>query len=266
MPLCSKKTSQSYPPPFTITNRLARSDFPEQDLGEAPNTFLNDLESIEEYFEQGYLDDPNRDLCLTVDKNQFIRSAAQVVTSIMKGIRSTFPLDDSPQFLRALGPDELESFKVFAEAVGSLNCYLTDPTALNPERWQQCLRCLQVAHVSVTEDDWWAHFQTANQNAAAARQTILNATVRNFSAEALRRVDADRARAWDQIVTRVVTANPPPFDADPRVLKWIEREATRLHTDAEKRAFARAEQKAQIIHEQQKAVIQSRLEADLVLL
>jgi hypothetical protein len=42
------------PAPFTITNRLNKSDFPEQEPEEAPNTFLNDLESIEEYFEQGY--------------------------------------------------------------------------------------------------------------------------------------------------------------------------------------------------------------------
>ena len=189
------------PPPFNITNPLKKSDFPEQAPGEASNTFLNDLESLEEYFEQGYLEDSDRDLCLTIDRNQFIRGAAQVVAAIMKGIRSTFPLDDSPQFLRALGPDELESFKTFAEAVSSLNRYLTDPAALNPERWQQCLRCLQVAHVSITEDDWWAHFQTANQNAAAARQTILNTTIRNFSTEALHCVDADRTRAWDQIVT-----------------------------------------------------------------
>jgi len=254
------------PPPFTITNRLTRSDFPEQDPDEAPNTFLSDLESIEEYFEQGYFDDPDRDLCLTLDKNQFIRGTAQTMAAIMKGICSTFPLNDSPSFLCTLGPDELASFKVLAKAVGSLNHYLTNPTALNPERWQQCLCCLQVAHVSITEDDWWAHFQTANQNAAAARQMILNTTIRNFSAEALRRVDADRARAWDQIVTWVVTANPPPFDADPRVLEWIECEATRLCTNAEKWAFTRAEQKAQIIHEQQKAVIQSHLEADLTLL
>jgi hypothetical protein len=51
------------------------------------------------------------------------------------------------------------------------------------------------------EDDWWAHFQTANQNAAATRQTILNTTVQNFSTEALCHVDANHARAWDQIVT-----------------------------------------------------------------
>jgi hypothetical protein len=207
------------PPPFTITNCLNKSDFLEQAPNDAHNTFLNNLKSLKEYFKQGYYDTPNRDLCLIIDKSQFICGAAQVLAAIMQGIRSTFPLDDSPQFLRALGPDELESFKVLAKVVGSLNHYFSDPTALNPEHWQQCLRCLQVAHISITEDDWWAHFQTANQNAAAARQMILNTTVQNFSTEALRHVDADHARAWDQIVTQVITANPPPFNADPRVLE-----------------------------------------------
>ena len=94
-----------------------------------------------------------------------------------------------------------------------------------------------MAHVSITEDDWWAHFQTVNQNATATRQMILNTTIRNFLAEALHHVDADCARAWDQIVTWVVTTNPPPFNADPRVLEWIEREATCLRTDTEKQAF-----------------------------
>jgi hypothetical protein len=141
-----------------------------------------------------------------------------------------------------------------------------NPLAQNPERWQQCLRCLQVAHISITEDDWWAHFQTANQNTTATRQTILNTTIRNFSTKALWRVDANRARAWDQIISLVISTNPLPFDADPHITEWIECEAACLRTNAEKHAFACAKQKAVVLHEQQKAIIQSCLEADLTLL
>jgi hypothetical protein len=39
------------PPPFTITNRLNKSDFPEQAPDDAHNTFLNNLKSLKEYFE-----------------------------------------------------------------------------------------------------------------------------------------------------------------------------------------------------------------------
>jgi hypothetical protein len=91
----------------------------------------------------------------------------------------------------------------------ALNRYLTNPTAQNPSHWLQCLRCLQVAHISVTEDNWWAHFTTANQHAATMRITILNTTIHNFSTKALHHVDMVHIKAWDQIVTWVITANPP---------------------------------------------------------
>jgi hypothetical protein len=238
------------PPPFTVPNPLLPSDFPEETKDDGHSTFLSNLQSLVDYFEQGYNNDPDRDIGLTVSSSQFIRGATQLVAAIMAGIRSTFPLAKSPQFLRQLGPNELKSLKIFTEAVGSLNRYLTDPTAQDPSGWQQCLRCLKVAHVSITEDDWWAHFATANQHAATARASILNATIRNFSQEALLRVDKERERAWDEIVSRTVSANPPPFDADPRILEWINREARRLKGDTEARALHKAEQQAMTLFEQ----------------
>jgi ElaB/YqjD/DUF883 family membrane-anchored ribosome-binding protein len=120
--------------------------------------------------------------------------------------------------------------------------------------------------VSITKDDWWAHFHTANQHTATARTTILNNTIRNFSMEVLHCVDADSGRAWDQIVTQVVTSNPPSFITDPRISKWIECKAMALRQEAEQCTFICTEQKAQVLHDQQKAIIQSCLESDLVLL
>jgi hypothetical protein len=264
-PLLQEDLTQ-LPPPFTITNPLRPSDFPEKDEDDGHSTFLSDLESLIDYFAQGYNDDPDRDIGLTITSSQFIRGAAQIVAAIMAGIRSTFPLSDSPQFLCQLGPDELESLKTFAEAVGSLNKYLTDPTAQTPNSWQQCLRCLKVAHATITEDDWWAYYSTANQHAAAARSSILNATIRSFSQEALLRVDKEREWAWDEIVSRTVSANPPPFDADPHILEWIDREACHLKGDAEARALHKAKQQATTLFEQQKAIIKACLEEDLTLL
>jgi hypothetical protein len=264
-PLLQEDPSQ-LPPPFTITNPLHTSDFPEESGDDGHSTFLPDLESLVDYFAQGYNDDPDRDIGLTVTSSQFIRGAAQLVAAIMAGIRNTFPFSDTPQFLHQLGPDELESLKILGEAVGSLNKFFTDPAAQTPNSWQQCLRCLKVAHTTITEDDWWAHYSTANQHAAAARSSILNATIRSFSQEALLRIDKERERAWDEIVSRTVSANPPPFDADPRILEWIDREARHLKGDAEARALHKAEQQATILFEQQKAIIKACLEEDLTLL
>jgi len=61
------------PPPFNITNPLNKSDFLEHnDNDKAHNSFLNNLISLEEYFEQGYSEKPNRNLALTINRSQFI--------------------------------------------------------------------------------------------------------------------------------------------------------------------------------------------------
>jgi hypothetical protein len=183
------------PPPFTITKPLHSLDFLEEGEDDTHDSFLAELESLVKYFEQGYNDDPNRDLSLTITSFQFIHGATQLIATIMASICTTFPLVDIPQFLRWLGPDELESLKVLAEAVGSLNKYLTDPTAQTPNSWQQCLRCLKVAHVLITEDDWWAHYTTTNQHAAIARTSILNTTIQSFLQEALLLINKECTRA-----------------------------------------------------------------------
>jgi hypothetical protein len=87
------------PPPFIITKPLHMSDFPKKDEDDTHNSFLTELEFLIEYFEQGYNDAPERDLALTIMSSQFIRRATQLITAIMAGIRITFPLSDSPQFL-----------------------------------------------------------------------------------------------------------------------------------------------------------------------
>jgi hypothetical protein len=73
--------------------------------------------------------------------------------------------------------------------------------------------------------------------------------IRNFSSEALHCVDAKQNRAWDQIVTRVITSNPPPFDTDPQITEWIERKAIVLQHEAERCTITRTEQKVAILHE-----------------
>jgi hypothetical protein len=87
------------PPPFTINNPLLPSDFLEETKDDSHSTFLSDLQSLVDYFEQGYNDDLDRDIGLTVSSSQFIRGVVQLVAAIMAGICSTFPLADSPQFL-----------------------------------------------------------------------------------------------------------------------------------------------------------------------
>jgi len=47
------------PPPFSISKPLHSLDFPEETEDDGHNTFLSDLESLVNYFEQGYNNDPD---------------------------------------------------------------------------------------------------------------------------------------------------------------------------------------------------------------
>jgi hypothetical protein len=258
-PLLTEDLS-TLPPPFTVEVPLTEADF-------TPDcSFPNDLDNIINFFSAGYDNGPDADRDETLTSSQFIWAAAELLASIMKGIRTTFPLSDTPAFLRSLGPDDLEGLRVFTAATAALNRYLTDPSAQNPSRWQQCLRCLQVCKITITKDDWWAEMATANQHAAAVRGTLLNRSIREFSNRALERANAERDRAWDHIVNLVVSGNPPPIDADPRITEWIEREAKRLHADMEARALSLAEDCAKVLHDQQCAVVRAHLNDDLNLL
>ena len=79
-------------------------------------------------------------------------------------------------------------------------------------------------------------------------------------------MDKERERAWDKIVSRTVSANPPPYDTDSCILEWIDREARRLKGDTEACALHKAKQQATVLFKQQKAIIKARLKEDLTLL
>jgi hypothetical protein len=133
-PLLAEDLS-TLPPPFHITNPLKGPDFAN---GE-DNDFLIYLNAVIDTLADSINDNPNVDINTSLSRAQFLHGAAQLLAAITEGIRTSFPLEDTPNFLRSLGPDELAGLKVLAEATASLNKYFTDPTAQSPDRWQQCL-------------------------------------------------------------------------------------------------------------------------------
>jgi hypothetical protein len=127
-PLLTEDLS-TLPPPFTVEVPLMEADFT------LDCSFPNDLDNIINFFSAGYDNRPNTDRDKTLTSSQFIWAAAELLASIMKGIRTIFPLSNTPAFLRSLGLDDLEGLCIFTAATAALNCYLTDPSAQNPSRW-----------------------------------------------------------------------------------------------------------------------------------
>jgi hypothetical protein len=61
-----------------------------------------------------------------LNKEQWLRASAQIMPAIQHSLYNSFPLDNIPNFIAFLSPDENSTNKVFGEAVGALNFFLTD--------------------------------------------------------------------------------------------------------------------------------------------
>src|SRR5260221_13729214 len=65
-------------------------------------------------------------------------------------------------------------------------------------------------------------------NAHTAKLTIFNKAIRDFSKEISDWMDAQRSIALDAATLSVTSPDPPPFDADPRLVEWSNRIASNL--------------------------------------
>lgn len=115
------------PPPFHIDNPLQGPDFANRE----DNDFLTYFNVVLDSFKDSIMDDPDADVNLALNRAQFICRATQALAAIIEGICVSFLLTDTLGFLRSLGSDELNHFKVFTAAIASLNQYLSNPFAQN---------------------------------------------------------------------------------------------------------------------------------------
>jgi hypothetical protein len=103
-----------------------------------------------------------------------MRTTTLLVIAVIDGLRSSCPDNHSPTPFTDLNPDETNSLSVLRKAIGTLECYFTDPLAENPSEWQQCLRCLKTNHIEVTPEYWQAQLLTCGQMTEATMSSILN--------------------------------------------------------------------------------------------
>jgi hypothetical protein len=192
-----------------------------------------------------------------------MRTATLVLVGIIDGLRTSCPDNRSPVPLTDLNPDETNSLSVLSKAVGALERYFTNPLADTPSEWHQCLRCLKVNHVEITPEHWQAQLLTCGQMTEAAMSSILNKYARDFDKEVMEWVHEKRAFAFDQVIEVVVNANPPLFEADPRITEYIERKATDLKAWAEDQAMKIGKRKATTLYEQTRVTTLKNFDVDL---
>jgi hypothetical protein len=55
-----------------------------------------------------------------------------------------------------LGPDEATTLNGLSTVVASFNHFFDNLSSLCPTEWDQCLRCLKVNHLTITQDHYRA--------------------------------------------------------------------------------------------------------------
>jgi hypothetical protein len=195
---------------------------------------LTNLSSLHDIIAPGFKDRAR------LNREQWLRTVNQLFAVALKGFSDSRPDHSMPDFLTDLGPDEAAALNGLSTVVTSFNKFFENPTSLNPSEWDQCLRCLKVNHLTITQDHYEARLKDANQNVDAARTTILNTKIREFEREIVAWVDSQRQKTMNQVVEAVIGSNHPPFTTDPRIVEFIQREAESLAERAHKEAVLQA--------------------------
>jgi hypothetical protein len=241
--------------PFTIENPLTTESFY---IDEDSDTPFEEIEKVQDILSDGF--HPG---LATLTRDQWLRTATLLIIAVIDGLRSSCPNNLTPVPFANLNPDETNAMNVLGKAIGALERYFTDPLVEHPSQWQQCLRCLKTNHIEVTVEHWQAHLLTCGQMTEAAMSSILNKYCRDFDKEVMEWVHDKRAFAFDQVVEVVVNSNPPPFEADPRILEFIKQTALDLKAKAESKAIKTTKRNARTFFEQNKVVELGKFDTDL---
>jgi len=253
-PVLRDRASQPIPPYDTVV------PLTEIDFASHPSvglTHLSDLASIHATIVPGFAEGA------PLNREQWLRTAAQLNASILKGFSQSCPDNECPDFMDDINPDERAALHTLGQVVGSLNYYFTNPAAKEPTKWKQCLRCLKVNHITITPEYWESQLQHCQQMVDATRETILNIKTREFEKEIMSWVDSQCATAFNQVVEVVLDSNHPPPETDPRMTEWITRRAEELKQKAESDAIKSAKRNARTLYNQQRHIVEKDLEADL---
>jgi hypothetical protein len=120
-------------------------------------------------------------------------------------------------------PDEKPAADVLASVSVALATFFTNPVDQDGMEWLQCLRCLQISHSTVTKDHWMAQLFTCDDNADAARHSILNAHANQAQKETMQYMVDLKARADNQVVEWITNDDlAPAFNEEPRLVEWAQ--------------------------------------------
>jgi hypothetical protein len=118
----------------------------------------------------------------------------------------------------------------------------------------------------VDENQFKAYLVNTNQNMASARATILNQFITDCHLAFLSLHNKTRDEIYDHIILRLTNENPPPFDADPRILEYIERLVCQHTSRLDVKALQISQEEAAKAHIEETNCLNKGLQDDLKVL
>jgi hypothetical protein len=91
-------------------------------------THLSDLASLHDIIAPGFREGAH------LNREQWLRTTAQLFTIALKGFSDSCPTSPAPDFLTDLGPDEAATLNSLSTVVASFNHYFDNPSSLHPSK------------------------------------------------------------------------------------------------------------------------------------
>jgi hypothetical protein len=134
--------------PYNAIVPLTEADFQsDPSLG---LTHISDLSSLHDILALSFKDRAR------LNREQWLRTTTQLFAVALKGFSDSCPDSLTPDFLTDLGPDEAAALNGLSTIVTSFNRFFNNPSSLHLTEWDQCLRCLKVNHLTITQDHYEA--------------------------------------------------------------------------------------------------------------
>ena len=217
--------------PIVIDDPLLLSDFPNS--SEA-SVWLHTIQTLHDLLQNGFFH-PSDPMTTVQGEpipswHTWLRAASQILVSLHESLRASHTQAPLTQYFLELSEDEQATLNLLQICLSSFSEYFSNSDNFIPGVRYQCQRCLEQCQTAraTSDKDWATRLRECGMNAHTAKLTIFNDAIQEFSKEISNWVDAQRSTALDAATLSVISSDPPPFDADPRLVEWSNRIAIAL--------------------------------------
>ena len=163
---------------------------------------------------------------------QWIHLVANLLTDTHNSLRAALLAHPASSFKHLL-PNEQSNLGSINNTLESLRDFFTD-CHTSPDSWTTCMRCVELHHLPMAEDDWEANVINCQRLIQAACDMVVNEGICHTNLDIEAWLARQRVVTQDAAITCLVSDHAPDITSlisDPCVIEWSNRiqEAMRHH-------------------------------------